>query len=174
MKECNNCGNALKDEAVSCPKCGCTESTPVIYMESKMKSVPKTAIILACCLLLLGIFLAAVMHRSDIKLDDLSGKPNRITALLKFGVPDNELLDKQWLYEDCITLHGIELDSFLIDFEDDSYTIFEWNDDDREELADLLVDKCRLKKSNTAYYDFSYDGAEITAQSDCGYISIEP
>ncbi len=150
------------------------EPMPVKEPKSK-KPASKKTIILSCIggvVLLLAIFVAAVLIRTDIKLDDLTVKPNKLTALLKFGLP-RSLTSDDWIYENCITIHGVEVDYFGVNFDDDSYWIFEYDENDQTELAELLTDECDYERSYSVYYEFSYKTLEITAQEDCNYISME-
>lgn len=90
MKKCNNCANELLNEAVICPKCGCAVSTSTSNTRNSKNHVSKKAIILSCIggfVLILVVFIAAVLIRTDMTLEDLITKPNKVTALLKFGMP---------------------------------------------------------------------------------------
>lgn len=151
------------------------EPVPIQAPETK-KPASKKTIILSCIggvVLFLAVFVAAVLIRTDIKLDDLTAKPNKITALLKFGLPRSLTADN-WAYDDCITIHGVEVDAFGVDFDDDSYYLFEFDEDDQSELAELLTDECDYERTYGVYYEFAYKTLEITASEDCNYISFSP
>ena len=174
MKYCSHCANELLDEAVICPQCGCPVA-PTPVAKPPRKPIPKKTIILSCVggfVLLIAIFLAAVFIPSNMKLKDLNEKPNRISALVKYGMP-RDLFDEEWVYEK-VEFHGIEVDYFMIDFEAGEYTIMEYDDSDQDDLADLLTDKCDYESNSLGlYYDFTYKSLEITAQQDCNYISFK-
>ena len=172
---CQKCGTEISENTIACSNCGCPTQAATKPNVATRKPVSKKAIVLSAIgafVLILIVFVAAVLIRTDIKLNDLTSTPNRINALIQFGLPRNFGKDK-WTYEDCITLEGINLDYFSIYFDEGKYSIFEYDYTDQEKLAELLVDECSFERSNNAFYYFSYKNLDITSDSECTWVSIE-
>lgn len=153
MKYCTHCGNPINEEAVLCVKCGQALFSSASIAPYRPKKITAKAITLICIgvvVLALVLFVTSILIRSDVKLDDLTVKPSKLSALMKYGIPTS-VNEDFWIYEDCLTLHGIELEELYIDFELNSYWVRPTDTDDYEPISTLLHDKC-VSKNHTYYY----------------------
>ncbi len=69
MKYCEKCGNELLDEAIMCPKCGCSVEgkQPSKQQDEHAKSQATGAImIIAAIALILGAIIAAIIQYNSI------------------------------------------------------------------------------------------------------------
>lgn len=69
MKYCEKCGNELLDEAIMCPKCGCSVGgkQPTKQQDEHARNQAKGAImIIAAIAIILGAIFAAIIQYNSI------------------------------------------------------------------------------------------------------------
>ncbi len=183
MKYCAHCGKELLDDAVICMGCGCPAENPPIEPQTEPEErnpkkghrrinfkivIPIAVVILA---LVFGILYFRFWRQPDteITLDDLLEPCNEIQALIKYGAPD--VGDPEdYAYFDRVTLEGVEIDDFSIEFDEDyDYRIitFSCYDEQVVELVALLLEKAELIGQEESYIEtcewfiLEYKGMEI-------------
>lgn len=172
---CQKCGAEVAEDAAVCMSCGCAVGgTPAPAKKAK-KPVSKKVIIfssIGAVVLVLAILALAIFLPKEVTLDTLDAQPNKVAALFKLGVPQ-ETRSHMWIYED-ISVCGIEVDQLCVYHEEGKYVLWENDESDQEELAELLVDRCEYDHNASGlFYYFDYGNLEITADNDCWYISMQ-
>lgn len=160
MKYCEKCGKELFDEAVVCPGCGCSAAKPAAPAKQRPKMNKKTKLlcIIGGVVLAVAIIAAVLFMPRNIKLDDLTKEPSKISCLIKYGLP-TRMNGDEWDYRDKMKFHGTEVELFTVEFSDNSYSVLDIDD---EEIMEVIEQYCDLERDNI-YAEYTYENLRITS-----------
>lgn len=80
MKYCSHCGNELRDEAVVCPKCGCSTKDTLVQQPSKTNGFAITGFVCSFFIPLLGLIFSVLGYAKSKEMND-NGKAMSIAGI---------------------------------------------------------------------------------------------
>lgn len=130
-------------------------------------------IIVIAVVLVLGIFTAVILHRPNLTMSDF-GEINKISAIIKFGIPTDINDDGDLIYRDCIKFYGVTLSFFNVNCDKGEYTIVENDEDKQSDIIHEIRKRCDYDGSSGIFSYFSYkDDLRITTIDSPCFIQIE-
>ena len=93
----------------------------------KKLSMKQVSLLIAGVLfLVIGILAAVLLRHPNLKMSDF-GEINKISAVVKFGMPSRVSDEGDLIYDDCIEFYGVTVRTFMVNCDDDEFTIFEYD-----------------------------------------------
>lgn len=138
----------------------------------KKLSMKQVSLLIAGVLfLVIGILAAVLLRHPNFKMSDF-GEINKISAVIKFGMPSRVSDEGDLIYDDCIEFYGVTVRTFMVNCDDDEFTIFEYDDDKKTEISSAIMSHCDYESVGYSYMYYNYKDLKITTDND-GYVKIK-